>query len=371
VTTHPRTRIAHVSLGLDTGGQERLLVEFARCADKSRFELTFVSLTTRGTLAAAIEEHGCRVIALGDSGGFRPSLVGRLRKLFRERRIDVVHTHDDRPLTYGVPAARLAGARAIHTQHHGRLPGQKAHHNFASSWIGRLTSAFVTVSLDSARHHVQTGVPRAKVRTLWNGIDLDRFAFRGPAIGGPVVTVARLCAEKDIATLLRASRIVRDQDPAFRLEIAGDGPCREELVRLTHELELGPAVKFLGEVRDVPELLSRANLFVLSSKSEGISLTILEAMALGLPVAATAVGGTPEAVIDGQTGRLVRAESPDALAAAILGIRRHEEDAQLMGRAGRRRVESFFDIRQMVAQYERLYLGEPATVSAQPQEASA
>ena len=371
MTNHPRIRIAHVSLGLDTGGQERLLVEFARCADRERFDLTFVSLTTRGKLAGALEEHGWPVLALEESGGFRPSLVLRLRKRFREHGIQVVHTHDDRPLTYGVPAARLAGARAVHTQHHGYLGGQKAHHNLASSWIARMTTAFVTVSLDSARHHADIGIPRSKLRTLWNGVDLDRFAFRGPAVAGPVVTVARLSADKDIATLLRAARIVRDQDPAFRLEIAGDGPCREELVRLTHELEIGSAVKFLGEVRDVPELLGRASLFVLPSKSEGISLTVLEAMALGLPVVATAVGGNPEVVVDGQTGRLVRAEAPDALAAAILRIRRHVEDAQIMGRAGRRRVESCFDIRQMVAQYERLYVGEPVSATAAPSEVSA
>jgi glycosyltransferase involved in cell wall biosynthesis len=364
-----KTSIAHVSLGLDTGGQERLLVEFARCADRDRFDLTFVSLTTRGNLAGAIEEHGWPVVALDEPGGFRPSLVMRLRKLFRARGIQVVHTHDDRPLTYGVPAARLAGARAVHTQHHGYLGGQRFRHDLASSWIARMTTAFVTVSLDSARHHVKTGVPRSKIRTIWNGVDLDRFPQRGPAIGGPVVTVARLSAEKDIATLLRASRLVRDEDPAYRLEIAGDGPCREELVRLTHELEIGAAVKFLGEVRDVPSLLARASLFVLPSKSEGISLTLLEAMALGLPVATTAVGGNPEVVIDGQTGRLVRAEVPEELAAAILQIRRHVEDAQIMGRAGRRRVESCFDIRKMVSQYEGLYLGQPA--AAPPSEVPA
>jgi glycosyltransferase involved in cell wall biosynthesis len=359
-----KTLVAHVSLGLDTGGQERLLVEFARCADRERFDLTFVSLTSRGTLAGAIEELGWPVIALEEPGGFRPSLILRLRKLFRERGIRVVHTHDDRPLTYAVPAAKMAGARAIHTQHHGQLPGQKTHHNLASSWIGRMTAAFVTVSRDSARHHALTGVPASKLRTIWNGVDLDRFAFRGPAIAGPVVTVARLCAEKDIATLLRASKIVREQDPTYRLEIAGDGPCREELVRLTHELGIGPAVKLLGEVRNVPELLARASLFVLPSKSEGISLTLLEAMALGLPVAATAVGGNPEVVIDGQTGRLAPAEAPVKLAEAIMQIRRHGEDAQLMGRAGRRRVESCFDIRKMVAEYEGLYLSEPAHAPA-------
>jgi glycosyltransferase involved in cell wall biosynthesis len=121
----------------------------------------------------------------------------------------------------------------------------------------------------------------------------------------------------------------------------------------------------------VPELLARACLFVLPSKSEGISLTLLEAMASGLPIATTAVGGNPEVVVSGQTGRLVRSESPDELAAAILDIRRNPENAQIMGRAGRRRVESCFDIRKMVAQYESLYLGEPTTIHAPKREVPA
>ncbi len=162
--------------------------------------------------------------------------------------------------------------------------------------------------------------------------------------------------QKDIANLLLAAEIIVKSDPSFRLEIAGDGPLREELVRLCHERKLGQIVKFLGEVRDIPALLERASLFVLPSRSEGISLTLLEAMARGLPVVATQVGGNPEVVISGQTGLLVPSRDPAALAGAVLQMRSNFDDALLMGRAGRRRVEDHFDIRAMIARYERLYL---------------
>src|SRR5205807_7679356 len=119
--------------------------------------------------------------------------------------------------------------------------------------------------------------------------------------------------------------------PEFRLEIAGDGPCREELVPLAHTLRLTEQVRFLGEVRDVPALLARASLFVLPSLSEGISLTILEAMACGLPVVATKVGGNPEVIESGRTGLLVPPSDPASLAQGILHLVGNPGEAQLMG----------------------------------------
>ena len=350
--TMTRHRVAHITLGLATGGQEKLLVEFARRADRERFDLVFVSLTNRGLLAETIESHGWPVVALDAPGGLRPSLVWRLRRLFRERKIDIVHTHDDRPLIYGVPAGRWAGCRAIHTHHHGLLPGTSRNQLRLTRWAGRWAHQFVTVSEDAARHLIEQGLPATRISTIWNGIDLDRFAFTGCVPAGPVVTVARLSPEKNIADLLRAAAIITAKDANFRLRIAGDGPCRAELTRLADELKLGPAVEFLGEVRDIPALLAEASLFVLPSKSEGISLTLLEAMARGLPVVATRVGGNPEVVDHCRTGLLVPSQDPSALAAAILQVRGNAD----MGRAGRTRVETHFDAQAMVRNYETLYV---------------
>lgn len=355
-----RLNVVHLTLGLATGGQEKLLVEFARCADRERFALTFVSLTGGGPVAEAIAGHGWPVVTLGEKGGVRPSLVWRLRKTFRSLGADVVHTHDDRPLVYGVPAARLAGARAIHTHHHGWLPSTSKAQTRLTRWAGNWAHAFVVVSHDAARHLQSHGAAGEKLQTIWNGIDLERFAYAGPALGGPAVCVARLSPEKNVANLVRASARVLARDPSFRLEIAGDGPCREDLVRLAADLGVTGAVRFLGEVRDVPSLLARAGLFVLPSKTEGISLTLLEAMARGLPVVTTRVGGNPEVVVDGQTGRLVPSEDSEALASALLHVRESFETATLLGRAGRRRVEDCFDVRRMVARYEALYRDQPA-----------
>jgi glycosyltransferase involved in cell wall biosynthesis len=351
-----RQRVAHVTLSLDVGGQEKLLVEFARHADHARFALTFVSLTGRGKLADMLESLGCRVLALEEPPGLRPGMVWRLRRLFRAERFDVVHTHDDKPLLYAGPAGWLARVpRHVHTHHHGFVPQIGRRQRRLVSWAARLVDPFVCVSHDSARYAAEQGISTRRLRVIWNGIDLDSFPYHGPQLGGPAVTVARLSPEKDIQNLLHAVRQVADALPEFRLEVAGDGPCRDELVRLAGELDLGDHVRFLGEVRDVPALLGRASLFVLPSQSEGISLTVLEAMARGLPVVTTLVGGNPEVIEDGRTGLLVPARDPVALARGIFHLAGNHGQAQLIGRAARQRVETHFDVRRMVAQYEALY----------------
>jgi sugar transferase (PEP-CTERM/EpsH1 system associated) len=350
--------VAHVTLSLDVGGQEKLLVEFARHIDTNRFALTFVALGGRGRLADRLEALGCRLIVLDEPPGLRPGMIWRLWRLFRRERFDVVHSHDDKPLLYAGLAAWLARVpRRIHTHHHGPLPQIGRRQEKLVGWAARLVHPFVCVSHDAARHAGLQGIAAAKLRVLWNGIDVERFAYRGPQPGGTAVVVARLSPEKDIQTLLHAMRRVVDVAPSFRLDIAGDGPCREELVQLAGTLGLCEHVRFLGEVQDVPALLARARVFVLSSVSEGISLTILEAMASGLPVVATSVGGNPEVVEDGRTGQLVPPRDPAALASALLRTAGNPDEAQLLGRAARRRVEAHFDIRKMVAQYEALYGG--------------
>lgn len=350
-----RIRVAHVALGLGTGGMEKLLVEFARHADGRRFELHFIALGAREKLADELEQCGWRVTALYEPPGARPGAVLRLATVLRRWRADLVHTHNTKPLLYAAPAARLAGVpRLLHTRH-GQRFGARQRETLLFRLAARLADRVVCVSHDSARLSAEERLAPERIVTVWNGIDMGRFAYAGSAVGGPAVFVGRLSPEKDVATLLRATaRVVREED-AFRLEIAGDGPCRDALERLSSDLGLGNHVRFLGEVRDVAALLGRASLFVLPSLTEGVSLTLLEAMARGLPVIATRVGGNPEVVVDGETGTLVAAGAVDELAAAMLRLFRDAETSRGFGRAGRQRVEQHFDVRRMVADYENLY----------------
>jgi glycosyltransferase involved in cell wall biosynthesis len=359
-STLPRLRVAQITLGLEIGGQERLLVEMARHRDRARFDWTVIVLGGRGPLADALEADGVRVVPLHASSGLRLGLWRHLARMFRAEHYDIVHTHDDRPLIYALPAAWWAGVqRRIHTHHHGRLTTISGRQRLLIRQAARCTRHFVCVSHDSARFMIEQGIAATRVRTIHNGIDLTRFAFQGPADVGPIVTVARLSPEKDVANLLRAAKRVVAQFPQARFEIAGDGPCRAELTQLDQELRLTDNVVFHGEVRDIPALLARAQVFVLPSQTEGISLTLLEAQARGLPVVATEVGGTPEVVEPNTTGLLAAARDPEALAHAIGAVLANPERGRQMGRAGRQRVENCFDIRTMTKQYEALYASEP------------
>jgi glycosyltransferase involved in cell wall biosynthesis len=321
-------RVVHVSLGLNMGGMEKLLVEFARHADRQRFQLRFITLGPRGSLADDVEKCGWPVTALDEPPGLRPGLVLRLARLFRRWRIDIVHTHNTKPLLYGGPAARLAGvSRVIHTRHGQRFRAA-LRATAAFRLASRMVDHLVCVSHDSAVRSREEGIAAERIATIRNGIDVAQFAYAGPRASGPV-------------------------------EIVGDGPCRDELQRLAAELGLHEQVSFLGEVRDIPNLLARASLFVLPSLTEGISLTLLEAMARGLPVIATRVGGNSEVVVAGENGILVRPEAPADLARAIIGLLVNPSEGHRLGLAGRRRVEEHFDVRRMVAGYEALYL-EPS-----------
>jgi glycosyltransferase involved in cell wall biosynthesis len=355
----PRLRVVHVSWGLDVGGLEKLLVEFARLGERAEFDLHFVSLGSRGPLAEAIADYGWPVFALDEAEGLRPGLVLRLAGCFRNCRADVVHTHDEKPLLYGALAARLARAPVqIHTRHNGNLKHITPRRAALAGWAARLVRRFVCVSQDSARVAIAQGVPAAKVSTIWNGIDLARFACSGPDPAGPVVTVARLIAEKDLCTLVRATKIAAQDDPRFRVEIAGEGPERPALEQLIRDCRLEDHVRLCGEVRDIPAFLARGRFFVLPSLSEGISLTLLEAMARGLAVLTTPVGGNPEVVAEGETGLMTPPNDPAALARNLLHLWRNPEECRRLGLAGRRRVEEHFDIRRMVAKYQELYVRE-------------
>lgn len=338
------------------GGMEKLLVEFARNTNHDDAHLRFLTLGDRGVLADDIEACGWPVTALNAPPGLRPSLIWDLARLFRRWNVDIVHTHNTNPLIYAVPAARLAGVSGVIHTRHGQRHGAQWRINALFRGAARFVDRFVCVSDDAAALTRNEGVAPHKIRRIWNGIDVNQFAYQGPRSDGPAVMVGRLSPEKDVATLIQAvAQVVRDA-PNFRLEIAGNGPCYTLLQQQVDDLGLNAHVRLLGEVRDVPALLSRASLFVLPSLTEGISLTLLEAMARGLPVITTRAGGNPEVVVDRQVGFLVPTHDPNDLANAILKVARDPELGRRLGLAGRQRVVQHFEVGRMIEDYKALYL---------------
>ena len=351
-----RIHICHVSMTLLTGGLERLLVEFGRCHDANRFDLRFVSLGALGPPAEELRQMGFSVETVDLPGRGRLAALRSLRNRLQRDRVDIVHTHNTYAHFYGSVAASWAGVKTVINSQHGRGCGPK-HKDKLLFRLANLKAARVVGVSEDAAALCRGEDPWAarKTSVIWNGIDTTRFVFRGPAAAPVAISVARLSPEKDFPTLLLATAIVVRQVPEFQLMMIGNGAERANLEALTKSLGIEAHVEFLGERSDVPDLLAKAGFFVSSSKSEGISLTILEAMAVGLPVVTTRVGGNPEIVVEGQTGHLVPDQNPDALAAAMLQMLAQREAWPAMGERGRQRVEQQFDIRTMVRQYEVLY----------------
>ena len=352
-----RLRICHVSMCLATGGLERLLVEFAKRTDRQRYDVQFITLGEIGAPAEEIRALGHSVTPITRaSAGSRGGQLRALARHFREHRIDLVHTHNTYAHFYATLAAKLAGVRTIINTQHGRGCGNHWKQRLHFLLANRFTDRILAVSEDSARLcRQQDPWSRRRIHTLWNGIDLRQFAFHGPVSAPRAISVARLSPEKDFPTLLHAVQGVVKQFPDFHLTLVGEGRERPRLEQLTSQLGLNAHVEFLGERSDVPTLLEGAGFFVSSSLSEGISLTLLEASAVGLPIVTTAVGGNPEIVEEGQTGRLVPASDPEALAHATIDMCLNRGQWSEMGRLGRDRVERHFEIGRMVRDYEDLY----------------
>ncbi len=356
--TKGRVRVVHLVLALEVGGLEKVVLNLARLAAQDAFEPRVICLREPGALAPQFAALGVPVESLDCPDLPKGRTLFRLIQRLRRLRPHVVHTHNPGPHLFGAVAARATGVPVvIHTKHGRNQPGRAR----AVAW-NRLASSLsdCVVSVSHATAAVARGVervPERKLRVIHNGIDLAAFPTRTPPGGTatPAIHVARLQRIKDQPTLLKAVRLVVDAEPDFRLDLVGDGPARAELQALAKELGLTGHVRFLGERDDVSALLSAASVFVLSSLSEGVPLTLLEAMATGLPAVVTDVGGNREIVMPGETGLLVPPGSPPALAEAIRTLWTHPDQARRFGAAGRRRVEEAFDIRHVAARYESLY----------------
>jgi glycosyltransferase involved in cell wall biosynthesis len=370
-------------LSLAPGGTERLVIEICRHL-AGRVDSTVCCLDTPGEWAAELGPLGIPVTSLARQPGFHPSLALALSRVIKERQIDVVHCHHYSPFVYGLLATVLhPRVRLVFTEH-GRLtdglPSRKR--RLVNPMLSRWPAQLCAVSADLLQHMIAEGFSGHRLQVVYNGIDAgerprpaQRQAARA-ALGVPddalvVGTVGRLDPVKNLAALLRAQVALLAAQPSARLVIVGDGPEREALHAEANNLGLAGRVVFAGYRADVRALMPAFDVYANSSTYEGVSLTILEAMAAGLPVVATRVGGNPEVVIEGETGRLVGRHA-GALGSALVELAANPRTREAMGAAGRWRVKRHFSLDRMVDQYAAAYLGmRPRANSAEPDMAPA
>jgi sugar transferase (PEP-CTERM/EpsH1 system associated) len=368
--------VVHIIYELGTGGMENGLVNIINRSDPARYRHAIVCLTRAGEFARRISAPGVEIVTLDKRPGNDPGLFWRLWRALRRLRPALIHTRNLAAFEMQALGPFLPGVRRIHGEH-GRdiydLDGSNRRYRLLRQGLRPLIHRYIAVSRDLADWLVDDiRVDARKVRQIYNGVDPALFRPRSPGArpgalpagflpddGLLIGTVGRLAVVKDQATLLRAFAALLEAAPAWRarlrLALVGDGPLFQDLAALAEELGVRDLVWMPGDRSDIPQLLRSMDLFVLPSLAEGISNTILEAMASGLPVVATDTGGTPELIEHGVNGYLVPVGAVEALRDALQGLVGEPALLAGFGQQGRALVERRFNWDNTVESYLSVY----------------
>ena len=378
----PRPLVAHVLHRFDVGGLENGVVNLINRLPPERFRHAVVALTEITEFRQRIQRDDVQFFALNKPPGQGLKIAPRMRRLLRELQPAIVHTRNLGALEMALPAAWAGVPVRIHGEHgwdSNDPDGRSRKFRLVRRLYRPFVHKYVALSGHLKRYLVDAvGVPDERVAQICNGVDTQRFApsaaGRLPIMGSPFVspelwlvgTVGRLQAIKDQVLLARAFVRAVTIAPAararMRLAIAGDGPLRAEVQAALREGGVEDIAWLAGERNDVPEVLRGFDAFVLPSRAEGISNTILEAMATALPIVATDVGGNAELLQNLVTGRLVPSQDVETMARALLDDFLNDAVARQRGARARIEVERRFSLNGMVAAYADLYDGLLARV---------
>jgi sugar transferase (PEP-CTERM/EpsH1 system associated) len=376
-TSHadPRPLVAHVVYRFAVGGLENGVANLVNRIPPQTFRHAIVALTEVTDFRDRIQRDDVLYYSLHKSVGHGIRLFPQLLRLFRRLAPAIVHTRNLAALEAALPAWAARVPIRIHGEH-GWEASDLDGGNRRFRLVRRVYRPFVDQYVALSRHledylRDRVGIPAGRVDQIYNGVDTERFApDAGPRAAIPqfpfaapglwvVGTVGRMERVKDQVTLARAfARAVGSSTAAaqrLRLVMVGAGPLADEVDRTLRESGVRALAWLPGERSDIPAILRALDCFALPSLAEGISNTILEAMACALPVVATRVGGNPELVEEGSTGRLVRAADPEGMAGALLDYFENPDAARRHGTAGRDLVEQRFSLNCMVGDYVRLY----------------
>ncbi len=379
-----RPLIAHIVHKFDTGGLENGVVNLINHMPADTFRHAVISLTEITDFRKRIDRRDVQFIALEKPSGHLLWIYPQLYRLFRKLQPAIIHTRNLAALEATIPAWMAQVPGRIHGEH-GRDVGDLNGTSRKHQWIRRIYSPFVkqyiALSQDLAHYLTQAiGINEKRVTQIYNGVDATRFhpAPHPQNIPGCpfnraehwiIGTVGRMQTVKDQTNLAKAFVYALHTNPELRdrlrLVMVGDGPLRRESLDILQAAGHAELAWLPGERNDMPEIMRGFDCFVLPSLAEGISNTILEAMATGLPIIATAVGGNVELVEDGNNGRLVPNADPASLAKAIVALAEDPESAKALGHRSRKLVEDRYSLAGMVSSYQRIY--EQALCSSKQQ----
>jgi len=346
---------------MDIGGAEMMVQSLCREHRAQGHELSVHCLYGCGVLGEALKDEGIPVVTYGP--GRYEQLAGRMYRGFRELRPEVVHCHNVVASVVGAIPGRMAGARTVICTRHGIVARPRNLRRQGLFWLAARSADRVVAVCDRAQSNLAraTFAQPGKLVTIWNG------AAPAPSMGiGPskadrredtlnLITVARLGPPKDHLTLVRALKAASQHAPGLRLFIVGDGPNEPAIRQLAEQLQISHAVQLLGARHDVGDWLSRADLFVLSSLSEGVPISLLEAMAAGLPCVVSDVGGMREIVEMGDAGTVVSPGDVQGLADAIGSYAANRSMLRQQGANARSAYATHFTLQRMAESYMVLY----------------
>ena len=359
--------IAHIFLTLKIGGMEKVGIDLIEKLDPRKYENHIICLDELGSLGQQLVDKGYSIAVFHKGMGFKVKVIWKLVRYFKKNHIKIVHTNNPAPHFWGGIAAWLAGVKVrIHTKH-----GRNFSHMPRRVLLNRFSAFFstkvITVSGDVARLTIDVEkVPRKKVKIIYNGIDVEHFKDDGfdqsykKSLGFPmdsyiIGSIARFNRDKDFETLVEAFAKIYTKYPHAWLLLVGGGETLSDIKQLVNDLGLNQRVIFTGYRSDIKELLSLMDMYVLSTHTEGISISLLEALAMEKPAIATNVGGNGEIIEDRQNGILVPENDSDALAQSMATLIDNPELAREYGRKGRETVIEKFSLQNLVKEYEAIY----------------
>ncbi|MFP4381659.1 MAG: glycosyltransferase [Candidatus Sumerlaeia bacterium] len=360
-------RVVHIIDSMDVGGAQTQILNWFRTIDRKHCEMRLVCLREKGAFGEAIEKMGFPVVVMGKRSRVQVDMLFRLFRLLREWKPDVVHCTIFTANLWGRLAGFFAGAPVLITHEQSTVSLEKWYRKWIDRALSWISYRILTVS-DDLRQRViaEEKIAPDRVEVMYNAVDTQAIYEAGekpleaelplPDDAEIIVgAVGRLEYRKDHISLVQAAAKALKKEPRLAFVLVGEGPDRARIEAEIARQKIESRFILLGERHDVPALLRRFDIYVLSSITEGLSLSILEAMAASCAVVATRVGGNSELLDQGQCGKLVEARDPDAMAEAILDLSKKNDERKRMAHAAQKRAREIFDIHPIVRSLEALY----------------
>lgn len=353
--------ILHTEWSDGWGGQERRI--FAEMLGmQARGHRLILAARPTCALAREAAARGIAVVHVPFRGKFHWASIRQLKTLMQQEKVDVCNTHSGIDSWVGALAARWAGVALVRTRHL-NLPLHRTWYNFVHFLAARIVTCGEAMRQNLIHTH---GFPPAQLASIPTGIDFSRFrptrtraevrqALAVPETAYLVLMVAVIRGVKRHEVAVRGFARFLAHRPDAVLVLAGEGPMQIDMERLCDQLGIRDKVRFLGQRSDVPDLMQAADVQILTSDSEGVPQAVTQGLGMGLPVVATAVGGVPELVIDGETGLLIPKEQPEALAAALQRLSDDPALAQRLGEGGRLHALGRYSLEAMLDATESVY----------------